>query len=198
MLDQLDNGHPEDLITAAFSRDKKTIALGSRYFITLWDLVKRQKIGRKISAELAIVNSLAFSPDGRSLFSGDARMRIVEWDVQTQQPVEKQLQSDNEVLSVAVSPDEKLLATGTIWITLWDLEMSQQVGVAMRGHKSNMTQMEFSPDGKILVSGAADGTIMLWDVASWQPLGEPLRGHGDSDIIALASNMPADRKDSKE
>jgi len=177
MLDQLDSGHPEDLITAAFSKDKKTIALGSRYFITLWDLVKRQKIGRKISADLFIVNSLAFSPDGHSLFSGDARMRIVEWDVQTQQPVEKQLQSDNEVLSVAVSPDGKLLATGTKWITLWDLEMSQQVGVAMRGHKSNMTQMEFSPDGKFLVTANIDNTVRLWNVETRQQVGEPLRAH---------------------
>jgi WD40 repeat protein len=36
----------------------------------------------------------------------------------------------------------------------------------------------FSPDGKTLASGSArSGTIILWDVATGQPIGAPLAGH---------------------
>jgi len=37
-----------------------------------------------------------------------------------------------------------------------------------------------SPDGKLLASASLDNTVRLWDVATRQPVGQPLSGHTDS------------------
>ena len=50
----------------------------------------------------------------------------------------------------------------------------------MSGHKNIVYSVAFSPDGKMLASGSENNTIILWDVESRQPLGQPLEGHKDS------------------
>jgi WD40 repeat protein len=47
----------------------------------------------------------------------------------------------------------------------------------LRGHKDPVSSVCFSPDGKLLASGSSDSTIILWDVATRQRVGEPLTGH---------------------
>jgi WD40 repeat protein len=45
------------------------------------------------------------------------------------------------------------------------------------GHQRAVLAAAFSPDGKTILSGSADNTLRLWDVASGRPIGQPLRGH---------------------
>ena len=40
----------------------------------------------------------------------------------------------------------------------------------------NGYSVAFSPDGKTLASGSGDNTIILWDVETGQPIGQPLSG----------------------
>ncbi|CAE6404284.1 unnamed protein product [Rhizoctonia solani] len=50
--------------------------------------------------------------------------------------------------------------------------------IAHEGHKSAISSVAFSPDGKSVISAAWD-TIRTWDAHRPSPIGEPLTGHTD-------------------
>ncbi|MEP6896284.1 MAG: WD40 repeat domain-containing protein, partial [Chloroflexota bacterium] len=54
-----------------------------------------------------------------------------------------------------------------------------QLRTFLSGHTSGVLSVAFSPidGGKTLASGSGDGTVILWDVATGKPIGQPLTGH---------------------
>ncbi|MBD2414718.1 hypothetical protein FACHB389_21065 [Nostoc calcicola FACHB-389] len=81
------------------------------------------------------------------------------------------------VLSVAFSPDGKLLALGDTngEIHLRQVADGRQVFVS-KGHSSWVISLAFSPDGRIFASGGGDYTVKLWDIDTGQCL-QTLQGH---------------------
>ena len=120
--------------------------------------------------------------------SGSRDKSIRLWDAATGKPLGEPLRGHEEqVFSVAFSPDGKTLASGSAdkSIRLWDAATGKPLGEPLRGHEEQVLSVAFSPDGKTVASGSWDKTIRVWDAAIGKPLSEPLRGH-EEQVFSVA------------
>jgi len=138
------------------------------------------------------VKGVAFSPDGKLLASayGNGTVRI--WNSATGQATGISLPADTGpgggVEGVAFSPDGNLLATadadGTV--RLWNPATGKATGITLSSPPSGgpgrrtmtgagigygVSGVAFSPDGNLLASADADGTVRIWNPATGAPTG---------------------------
>jgi WD40 repeat protein len=96
------------------------------------------------------------------------------------------LRHSGEVNSLALSPDNKLIATAAG--SVWDAETGREVD---RFHgKLHAEVVAFSPDGKTLLAGSREGWVQHWDVATGKLLREAgARGDGEhfNGVVAVFS-----------
>jgi WD40 repeat protein len=74
---------------------------------------------------------------------------------------------------------------GFEWYYLWRLRHSWLL--SLQGHTSIVSSVAFSPDGKRLVSGSADGTVKMWDAQTGQ---ETLTLHGNTRWVSSVAFSP--------
>jgi WD40 repeat protein len=143
-----------------FSGDKNTIVL--------WNVPMRRGQA-KLTGHGGLVNSVSFSPDGKTVASGANDQTIKLWDPTTGQCRATFSGHQAEVRSVAWSPDGKTLASGgnDKIIKLWD-STTGQCRATFSGHQAEVRSVAWSPDGKTLASGGNDLTVKVWDVATGQ------------------------------
>ena len=210
LWDMSDPGHPDPtggaqdtgkVHSMMFSPNGRTLAGAVDAGMQLWDATKSTHL-TPLSKPVPGVNVVAFSPDGRTLATGDGdgtvTLRNVT-DPANPTPLAKGLPGGGgTVYALAFSPDSHSLATGGFdgTLQLWHLPES-----VLTGHTDMVVSAVFDPEGSILAS--VDGiTLRLWDVtdpAHPVPLGDPLQGKEglfgelafspDGKTLALSDNV---------
>jgi WD40 repeat protein len=177
---------------AAFARSGPNLALcGGRVWgdgqgpLKIWDSERKQDV--RTWAEAG--SRVDWAPDGKRLFSGPLKDGIAYFDLETG-GTSQVYNAERRVLSIACSPDGKILAVSTVGtlnptfdIRLWEIQSGKLIA-ELRGHTGNVWKICFSPDGRLLASASTDQSIRIWEVETGR-LFSILRGHGD-EVWSLA------------
>ncbi len=173
-------GHSNWVSTVTFSPDSTILASGSYdRSIILWNMQTGGRIAT-LHGHSASIQALAFSPDGSLLASCSADNTIVLWDMDSKHAAWTSPPQSNTVASIAFSPDGRTLASAVNGqVILWNIgnNSAQQLRTFLVGD-ANITDLKYSPDGKILAVAAEDGTITLWNPETGVELAI-LQGHSD-------------------
>ena len=161
---------------AIFSPDGRMLASMNSNKIILTDLVSGESRSMQTGTE---VFSLAYSPDGTRLFSGQLDGAISIWDVSSGSRTPMIRGHSSIVFGLAVSPDGRTLASAgeDRTVRVWDVTTGQEL-LRLTDCKARVNAVAFSPDGVTLAAADHTGAITLW---------RAIAGPTRSDIPGLGS-----------
>jgi len=163
--------HPKGFIATA-SKDKT---------LRLWDLSDRRCLAVCVG-HLESVCAVQFGQRGFWFVSASRDRTIKLWRPDDFPPKQiedepKELRTaiaavghEKDVTCFAISPNDSLIASGSIdkSITIWSKDLIQIT--VIRGHRRSVHDCKFSPTDKILLSASGDKTLRLWSLDDYSCL----------------------------
>jgi WD40 repeat protein len=169
---------PQRMMCLVVSPDGRWLAAasdqrGSRggYEVVLWNLTTGEEKSRFAMLQNMWAQHLAFSSNSRLLAAvgggrrGNDPGEIQIWNVTGGQPRRSLNGHKSRVASVAFSPDNRTLATGSQdgELFLWELASGRKRHRFV-GHESWIKSLAFSPDGRLLAASSNEAPALVWDV----------------------------------
>ncbi len=153
--------------------------------LILWDAASGKELRRFDGLTKAVVQA-AFAQNGRVVLAGSGDPEFSTdvggdspegalvyghvWDAATGEALDTLTGLENEMFSLAISPDGNRALVGSYFnntAVYWDVAAGEQVAV-LQGHGDGVRAVAFSADGTQALTGSDDRTLILWDLLSGQ------------------------------
>ena len=165
---------PIAISTIALNPEGDRVASGNQDgTIVMWNVVTGEK-QRTFTGHTDAISKIYFSPDGRKVVSTSKDGSVRLWDIATGQQeyaIAGYSLTDWKVFlyknGVSLASETKRVfgTAGKPYVNLWDLNTGKRIKI-LTGHNDGVKSIDFSDDGKTLISGSRDGTILVWDIPS--------------------------------
>ncbi|OAX34526.1 WD40 repeat-like protein, partial [Rhizopogon vinicolor AM-OR11-026] len=164
------DGDKGAVMTIALSPNGKTVASGSVTGIVTWWDVETKKVISRWTGHSESVESVCWSADGEHVVSGARDGTVRVWDVKSSKTILGPIKTGHDgVYAVIYSPDTTKIATAGYnenAIKFWDANTGKPLFTIE--HEEQVWSLAWTSDDKKLISGSADGSIVIFDTATWQ------------------------------
>ena len=131
----------------------------------------------RLLATQSPVGDIAFTPDGRHMLTrhwddtGSATDVTLLWDIESAEPLATFFEPFAEPQPFCYSPDGRLFVRGIGHPTAAICEVATgKTRHALEGHEGKITSLAFSPDGKTVLTGSREDSVIFWDAATGRRL----------------------------
>jgi len=151
--------------------------------VRLWDFSRKSCLAM-LQGHTDHIQALARTHDSPRAATGGKDGQVRLWDLRQQASSRVLACQGEEVLSLHFNPSETMLAAGfaSSCCNVWELRMGK-VMHRFQHHQHQCRSVEYSPDGRWLVTASFDGTIAFVDVVDGS-VAAILTGHEDRVVQA--------------
>lgn len=159
--------------------------------VQLWDRRGGLCLHTLFKGPVGSITSVRFSPSGHWVASGSRDGRVRVWDVEDGEegvePLGVSRRHGHKVMDMSFNPDGTQIASVSDDHTLrFHPTISDACEYTFTHRSQEITSVAFRQNGRQVVSGSADGTVLLWNVDTGVHAGTP--GKGEGRVCAFSSD----------